>query len=138
VESAARNPQSVTLDPTTVSTDTLTERRRRGDLTVVVRYNEALPPIVLGVYMHLPLDGPPERSGPGGVKGSHKRNTPTTMRALRRAILAAGCRLEPGGSSHEKVISPEGRVISSLSNTPSDHRTIPNAVAELRRKGVDI
>lgn len=135
VEQVARHPQAVLVDPTTVGRGALTERRTRGDVTVIVRYDEGLEPVILGVYLRLPLDVSYRASAPGAGGGG--RAAPNTMRALRRAVVEAGCTIKPGGV-HDKVLSPDGRFLTSLPRTPSDYRSIPNAVAQLRRKGVDI
>ena len=39
---------------------------------------------------------------------------------------------------HYIVRNPEGRVIATLAKTASDHRTLLNSLADLRRAGVDI
>lgn len=40
-----------------------------------------------------------------------------------------------GGSGHWKIYNPQGRLITVLPATPSDHRGLRNAIAVLRRAG---
>ena len=54
--------------------------------------------------------------------------------AFARKLGRAGLRVERG--SHYKVYSREGRLLSVISLTPSDHRWRKNAVSDLRRAGV--
>lgn len=56
-------------------------------------------------------------------------------RELRRALLDQGFELTKGRSGHWKVINPETGHQVSISDTPSDRRTILNEISRLRRIG---
>jgi hypothetical protein len=54
---------------------------------------------------------------------------------LLKALAVQGFRAERGGSGHWKVYNWSGRLVTTLSATPSDWRGMKNAVARLRREG---
>lgn len=56
-------------------------------------------------------------------------------RALFRALRRAKWYVVPTGSGHFEVYTPSGRKVTTVSATPSDHRSWPNALASLRRAG---
>lgn len=56
-------------------------------------------------------------------------------RELRRALLDQGFEVVKGRSGHWKVTNPATRHQVSISDTPSDRRTVLNEVARLRRIG---
>jgi hypothetical protein len=56
---------------------------------------------------------------------------------LLRAAEAAGARVEFGGR-HYKVFMPGGKGIVVVSATTSDHRSLKNARAQMRRFGLDV
>lgn len=58
------------------------------------------------------------------------------VRDLIHDIRAAGGTLVPGGS-HPKVVF-QGRVLDTVPLTPSDHRSVPNTRAKLRREGLPV
>jgi hypothetical protein len=57
-------------------------------------------------------------------------------RLLKRAERA-GCKVRQGGSGHWVVTTPSGTVVS-LSQSPSDWRYMKNALADLKRAGVEL
>jgi hypothetical protein len=59
------------------------------------------------------------------------------LRALLRAIEAAGGRTELGGQGHWKIYIG-ARFITTVSNSTSDWRSRRNAVMQLRRAGLDV
>lgn len=133
VLAAAKFPQQVVPDPLNNPERWYAERRRRGDITAIVAYPPGQRPVIWGAYQHLPDDLP--RHSNGGTGGGS--TTPTTMRALRRRIVEQGLVIRPGGH-HDRVETPDGHLVSALPRTPSDHRTIPNVCAQLRRKGYPV
>lgn len=134
VLAAVRSPAHVEVDPSTAYRDYYVERRRRGDVTAIVAFpDDTRPPIIWGVYLNLPIN-----QGKLRKAGSGSGNTaPTTMRELRRRIVMAGLKIVPGGH-HDRVETADGRLVASLPRTPSDHRSIPNALTTLGRKGYDL
>jgi hypothetical protein len=46
-----------------------------------------------------------------------------------------GCRIEQGKRNHFKIFPPRGPMIT-MSCTPSDHRSIRDTIARLRRAGI--
>lgn len=140
VEAAARQPTHVTVDPSVKLAKALgqerwpAERRRRGDITVVVAYPPGDYPVIWGVFYQLPLPPLRDKRSQGAGGGTV---IPTTMRELRRRIIAAGLVIKSGGR-HDRVETPDGRFIYSLSISPSDHRYFKNVVSELARKGFDV
>lgn len=57
-------------------------------------------------------------------------------RDMLAAIERTGARVEPTGGQHLKVYCPQGPVI--IAQSPSDHRSVRNAVTRLRRHGLDL
>jgi hypothetical protein len=56
-------------------------------------------------------------------------------RKLRRALEDQGWRVEPTKSGHWRCYAPDGEHIVHLAGTPSDRRSINNALAKLREYG---
>jgi predicted RNA binding protein YcfA (HicA-like mRNA interferase family) len=54
---------------------------------------------------------------------------------LIRVLEDQGFTAEKTRKGHWLVRSPEGRVIATLAATPSDHRSIINSIARLRKAG---
>lgn len=76
------------------------------------------------------------------VAGTGKRAGKTAglhrdVRALIGELRAAGWMTDHRGI-HVKVLDPKGRIVTTLPSTPSDHRSLPNARAKLRRAGAPI
>lgn len=130
---AVRFPGSVTLDPSSAHREWTVERRRRGDVIVVVAFPDDRDPIIWGVYMELPM----ESSGHKAAGGSTGTALPKTLRELRHRIVAAGLVIE-AGRTHDRVVTREGRFLVSLAGTPSDKYTIPNTARQLMRLGFDV
>lgn len=59
----------------------------------------------------------------------------TDLEALLREAEKQGCRVQQGGNNHWKIYAPNGTIIVTGS-TPSDHRSVLNTRARLRRAGV--
>ncbi|QHB37398.1 hypothetical protein I5G58_gp096 [Mycobacterium phage BirdsNest] len=79
------------------------------------------------------------RGGPVPGTGGGKRGTHKDVRELLRRIEEAGGEVRPSRSKtgHWKVYKA-GVLIGSLAGTPSDWRGLKNALAQLRRAGLDI
>jgi hypothetical protein len=62
-----------------------------------------------------------------------------TWRKLRKQLEQAGCTIVQGGRSnaHYKVYQGK-RLINSIPSTASDHRTMRNVLAQLRREGIPV
>lgn len=60
------------------------------------------------------------------------------MKRLLAQAEAAGCRIVPTNGGHVSIYCPDGKTIVTAASTPSDHRSIKNTVALLRRAGVTI
>lgn len=82
------------------------------------------------------------------VKGGFKPRGPATggkgrriqnrdVRQLLDKAKAHGCQIEHTNSSHIRILTPKGGTVI-LPSTPSDHRALLNARAELRRSGVKV
>ncbi len=100
----------------------------RGDLVVSVGLLED-PPMVLSVRHRLRDDVRHDRKPGGGVGTS----MPTTFRELRRRAVEAGLEIQ-SGSRHDRVVDPRtGCVVTTLAGTPSDHRSLANTWATIRR-----
>lgn len=130
---AVRFPGTVTLDPSSAHREWTVERRRRGDVIVVVALPDDRPPIIWGVYMELPMDAAGRKSAGGGSGSS----LPKTLRELRHRIVAAGLVIE-AGRTHDRVVTRDGRFLVSLACTPSDRHTVPNTARQLMRLGFDV
>lgn len=119
-----------TLDTRSHEVGHLIVRYRSGDVVVVVGHRDKDEPVIMSVWVDTKT-GHRSGSQKGGGAGS---TMPTTMRELKKRIMAAGYRLEYGGS-HMKVYDKEtGAYLLSLPITPSDHRSIPNAWSLFLRK----
>lgn len=128
------HPASTAPDPSAVTRDWPTQRYTRGDITVVVAYPPDRRPLIWGIYLALPLE--PRRSPNGAGTGAGSR-IPSTLRGLRQRVVQAGLVIRPGGR-HDRVETPDGRLVVTLPLTPSDRRSIPNVWTQLRRKGYDV
>lgn len=133
VEAIVRNPHNVTVDPSSAVREWRTERRTTGDVTVVLTYPEYQPPLIWGVY--LALDGPTQQTRSAGGGGGS--NVPRTLANLRKRIVAAGLVIKVGGR-HDLVTTKDDVYVASIPRTPSDHRSVPNAWAQIRKKGYDV
>jgi hypothetical protein len=58
------------------------------------------------------------------------------LRKLLDHARDQGWRIEGGGSKHWKCYSPDGKTIVVLPGSASDHRSLKNARAVLRRSGL--
>lgn len=133
VEAIVRNPINVVTDPSTVVREWHTERRQRGDVTVVVTYPEDHDPLIWGVYLNLDLPVGKQHAGGGGGASV----APRTLSNLRKRIVTAGLTITSGGR-HDLVHDSEGNLVATLPRTPSDHRTVPNVWVQIRKKGYDV
>ena len=137
VLTAAKYPDHTAIDPSTglIENRWYAERRRKGDVTVVVAFPPGETPIIWGVYYNLPLPALRQRRPAGaGAAPSY----PTTLRELRRRIIEAGYVIRAGGK-HDRVETPDGRLVYTLASTPGTNpRTMLNTVKELARKGIDV
>jgi hypothetical protein len=61
---------------------------------------------------------------------------PDGLRSLARLARARGWSIGHNGSGHLVWTSPAGRRITTA-NTPSDHRSVRNDAARLRRAGLN-
>jgi hypothetical protein len=59
------------------------------------------------------------------------------MRALLAQAEDAGCEVKPTRNGHVQIKVPGGGIVIAAS-TASDHRTIKNTRAELRRAGLEL
>jgi hypothetical protein len=57
------------------------------------------------------------------------------MKKLVREAERQGWRVEPTKSGHWRFYAPDGEHIVHASGTPSDHRSLDNLVAQMRRYG---
>ena len=133
---AARYPDHTTVEPSLPGDGSrwYAERRRKGDVTVIVGFPPGETPIIWGVYYNLPM--PRVRRAAGNGAGG-RTSYPTTSRELRRRIIEAGYVIKSGGK-HDRIETPDGRLVTTLAGTPSDFRGMMNAVKELHRKGIDV
>lgn len=135
IRAVARQPQLVNIDPSSATREWFTERRRSGDIVVVVTYPEGRPPLVWGVYVVTGQE-PHNKRSPGGAGGT---SLPTSMRDLRRRIVAAGLVIVArDNAGHDRVQDQDGKFVASLPHSPSDNRTIPNVARTIMRKGYEI
>jgi len=59
------------------------------------------------------------------------------VRNLIRALERQGAEVRTGGSGHLKVYR-DGNLVYTFAATASDHRTMRNTIAGLRRAGFDV
>jgi predicted RNA binding protein YcfA (HicA-like mRNA interferase family) len=59
------------------------------------------------------------------------------VKDLIKKLEAAGAEVSRSKKSHW-LIRYEGRIIATMSSTPSDPRSIKNVIAHCRRAGIDI
>ena len=60
---------------------------------------------------------------------------PKDIKNLIRALESQGWRVEKTRSGHYMAYSPNGKDIVTIPGTPSDHRSMRNTLAALRRAG---
>ncbi len=141
VAAVVSNPQLVTIDPSSAGRDYVVERRRAGDVIVVVSlrdYEHDGTVHVMGVYVvdrdH--ANGTGAKKAAAGATGT---DIPPTMRELRRRIVRRGYTIEGGNSrGHDRVVDKDGRFVMTMPGSPSDVRTIPNVWREFTRKTTDL
>lgn len=82
----------------------------------------------------------PGRNGNGGpVAGTGRQGkTDKEVAELVEAVRKAGGSAELNGSGHWKVRDASGHAVGSIPATPSDHRSLKNSQADLRRHGVGV
>jgi len=68
---------------------------------------------------------------------SHRKATNKDVRALLVAAKAANWRVV-STARHFQCLSPDGVTIVNIPQTPSDHRSVKNCAAHLRRAGVSV
>lgn len=61
----------------------------------------------------------------------------SALTELIRELQAQGFTTRTTKRGHILVYAPDGRMISTLPSTPSDHRSMKNAIATLRRAGFE-
>jgi len=59
------------------------------------------------------------------------------MTELLRQLDAQGFTWRPTKRQHIMVYAPDGRLVTTLPSTPSDYRSMKNAIAVLRRAGFE-
>lgn len=62
-----------------------------------------------------------------------KRRGPKSYTELIDWLQEGGYQVEIVQSGHRAVLTPHGKRLASLPNTPSDHRSFRNSVSMLRR-----
>jgi hypothetical protein len=65
-------------------------------------------------------------------------STKAEIRALRALAEAQGWRVRRAKTNHWIFLAPDGVGTAWMPSTPSDHRTIRNTKADLRRMGLRI
>ena len=138
VSAAVRFPEHVYPDPSSGTRDWYTERRRRGDITVVVTYPDDEPPLVWGVYLNLPM---PDNSSTGSIKAGGKgTKLPTSERELRKRIAAHPRLHIVPGTKHDRVVDKTtNQVITTISRGKvGDSHSVANAGQTIIRKGYNI
>ena len=58
------------------------------------------------------------------------------IKRIVKALETQGFYVERSGKGHLKVKNERGGTVYVMPSTPSDHRSLKNTVAELRRKGI--
>lgn len=119
------------------------ERRPQplGRPQIIYRYD---PPSKVAVNREKRL--PPEREAVGRARPTGPKQTVSgrkvkvrnpDSRRLVEAVREAGGRVETSGGSHLRATLPSGETIM-FASTPSDHRAVKNAQAQLRKAGVSV
>lgn len=108
----------------------------RGDLGVIVPDDDQA--LIVGLVRVDPDTAPLRRSRRAG--GGPSRPTPTTTAELEQLLRAHGFQITAARGGHRKAAHPDRPgVIITIPHTPSDSRSYPNLVADIRRlTGVDI
>lgn len=60
------------------------------------------------------------------------KDTSKLIKELRKQGFTA---VRSKGSQHWKIYNSEGRLVCSMASTPSDHRSLLNSIAHLKRAG---
>jgi hypothetical protein len=130
---AVREPERVGDDVTRLGMAAKTFQR--GDLFVAVGvdgYAEGRDAVIIHVKL-LSDRADKHRGGTGGGGSTGTSSGPTTPRALRQAAVALGFKIEPG-TRHDRIVDPiSGSTVTTVPNTPSDGRSIPNTWAAVKR-----
>lgn len=136
VASIVRNPTSIEMDPSNPARDWHTERRRRGDVIVVVTFPPGSRPRVWGVYVMSRMHAGTARHRKSAGSGAGT-TAPTSVREIKRRLATAGFQVQPGtGGGPERILDPDGKFFWSLHTTPSEFRSLANVWSLLRRKAL--
>lgn len=71
------------------------------------------------------------------VSGKRKRAARKEVRDLLALIEKCGWSYEPTNNNHYLVYHPDGYPVTTVPATPSDWRSLPNALADCRRAGMN-
>lgn len=114
-------------------------RQIRGGVSLIVADRPGGPILHAGRRDRAPLapqPAAPPRGIPRAKGGRGGRHAPRTVADLLNALRQLGLEVRPGGGGHWQTHTSAGWY--TIPCTPSDSRSIPNAVAALRRRGVKL
>lgn len=131
IEGVVRHPRQIADDPHGVEVGYPVKRFRRGDIEVVVGYQDPRAPAVLFVHLHLPMDGSSGAYG-GGNGPQAARTAPKTVQELHQRVEAAGYTLARA-ARHTRVLRPNGSLLMMVSTTPGSVRTLSKTWAQFLR-----
>lgn len=108
----------------------------RGDLGVIVPDDDRT--LIVGLVRVDPDTAPLRRGRRAG--GGPARRMPTTATEIEQSLHAHGFQTLPTRGGHRKATHPaHPGVVITVPHTPSDSRSYPNLVADIRRlTGIDI
>lgn len=141
VEGVVIFPEGIELDPTMAERDWHTERRRRGDVVVVVTFPERSRPLIWGVYvLSRKNDGnDPKRGSKTGTTG--KSQVPNSFRELKKRAVMAGLKVEPSHRG-ENIYDPDGNFMLSIApdrgnSAAGGTSAVANSWTRLRKKALE-
>ncbi|MGC5173030.1 hypothetical protein ACLQ2Q_20520 [Microbacterium sp. DT81.1] len=108
----------------------------RGDLGVIVPDDD--PALVIALLRIDPGAAPAPRGR--RASGGPAHQMPESSAELERLLIAHGFEISAGrGGHHKATYRDHPGVTITIPHTPSDHRSYPNLLAEIRRRtGVDV
>lgn len=108
----------------------------RGDLGVIVPDDD---PAVVVALLRIDPDAAPVPRGRRATGGPAHR-TPESSAELEQLLRAHGFEISAGRGGHHKATHQHHPGVTiTIPHTPSDHRSFPNLLAEIRRRtGVDV
>lgn len=127
-------------DPSFTYTDPVhehNERRVRGPWCLVIDPNGVILSVLPSAQAQVPYPEIDDIKVPVAKGGKGGSLYPTDFDEVRKLLVKRGYRVEDSKGGHKLVMKGE-EVVYSMPSTPSDYRGIKNALADMKKVGIDL